>query len=111
MKSCLSGLGRPKSFAIGRRRRLVVSALSVLLLPWAEAQNFERGEELFEDHCQACHDDMHRPESRHAPSLAELRKRIEAWALHTDARWQQDEVNDVLFYLNRSFYKFPEKPL
>jgi mono/diheme cytochrome c family protein len=108
MKGPMSSLHLPLSPAINRG---VLFALLALSAPGIQAQNFERGQKLFENHCQACHTDMHRPESRHLHSLAELRKRIDAWALHTNTGWQKDDVDDVLFYLNQSFYKFPEKPL
>lgn len=92
-------------------RRLVLFALLALSPAWAAAQNFARGQELFQHHCQACHEDLHEARHRHAKDLDELRKRIEGWATHTNAGWQKDEVNDVLFYLNQSFYKFPEQRL
>ncbi len=79
--------------------------------PSALAQNFQRGQELFEDHCQACHNDFDRPDTRHMRSLEELRARIDAWAVHTNAGWRKAEVDDVLFYLNKSFYRFEQKPL
>ncbi|SMF95527.1 hypothetical protein SAMN02949497_2892 [Methylomagnum ishizawai] len=77
----------------------------------ASAQNFARGQELFEDHCQACHEDFNRPEVRHLGSAEELRARIEAWATHTNTGWKKEDVEDVLFYLDRSFYRFGQKPL
>lgn len=93
-------------------RRLVLFAALLALFPaWASAQNFARGQELFQQHCQACHEDLHEARHRHAKSLGELRKRIEGWATHTNTGWQKDEVDDVLFYLNQSFYKFPGKRL
>lgn len=80
-------------------------------VPVAQAQNFQRGQELFEDHCRACHNDFDRPESRHMRSLDELQQKIEGWATHTNVGWSKAEVGDVLFYLNKSFYRFAQKTL
>lgn len=77
----------------------------------AGAQNPGRGQELFEHHCQSCHFDFHERRDRHVKSLSELKSRITAWSTHTSTEWGDDEVEDVLRYLNSSFYKFPEKTL
>lgn len=90
-------------------RHLMLFALLALSPAWASAQNFARGQELFQHHCQACHEDLHEARHRHAKDPGELRKRVEGWATHTNTGWQKDEVNDVLFYLNQSFYKFPKQ--
>jgi mono/diheme cytochrome c family protein len=85
------------------------AALAISLIsasPLANAANFARGQELFEDHCQACHNDFHRPDDRNVKSLSELRKRVEAWSAHAATDWKRDEIDDVLEYINRSFYKF-----
>lgn len=108
MKDQPRGFCRP---AIPWMPCLVLAAALGLAAEGAGAQDLPRGQELFEDQCQACHDDFQRPESRHVTSLGDLRKRIEAWGTHTGTGWKKEEVNDVLFYLNRMFYKFSEKAL
>ena len=78
----------------------------------ATAQNnLARGQELFEQHCQACHYDFHQPQTRHLKTLDELKQRITSWAVHTNTGWTRQEVDDVLHYLNTSFYKFPKQSL
>jgi mono/diheme cytochrome c family protein len=89
----------------------LLATFALLPYPAAHAQNFGRGQELFEHQCQACHDDMHEPSRRKAKSLDELKKRVEAWSTHTGAHWTKSEVGDVLYFLNKSFYKFPHKAL
>lgn len=93
------------------RSGLIVACFAAWGISPASAQNFARGQELFEDHCQACHEDFERPEVRHLRSAKELRARIEAWAAHTNTGWKQEDIEDVLFYLDRSFYRFDKKPL
>lgn len=100
--------------SIRARTRVPLSGiLAVLLLGPSpvRAQDLQRGQDLFQHHCLACHYDFQRPEVRHLQSLDELRKRISAWALHTNTGWSEEEVDDVLHYLNVSFYKFPKKTL
>ena len=100
----------PRRHVCGALSPFVLAALTVAAVP-ANAQNLVRGQDLFQHHCQACHADFHKPETRHVTSLEELRKRVEGWAVHTGTTWKTEEIDDVLFYLNRMFYKFPEKAL
>jgi hypothetical protein len=44
-------------------------------------------------------------------TLDALRGRIQDWASHTGNLWTREDVNDVLYYLNKSFYGFDQKPL
>jgi mono/diheme cytochrome c family protein len=90
---------------------LLASCLIAFAAPSALAENFARGNELYEDHCQSCHEDLMHAENRHLKSLDELRKRIDAWATHTGNDWNKDEIDDVLYYLNKRFYKFEQKAL
>lgn len=83
----------------------------VAFAPATAAENFARGKELYDHHCQSCHEDLMHAENRRLKSLDELRKRIEAWATHTGNDWTRDEINDVLYYLNKRFYKFDQKAL
>lgn len=73
----------------------------------APAMDFQRGQDLFEQKCQACHvghslaDKQDKVKSR-----AELRRRINSWAAHSGTEWGSGEINDVLFYMDKSFYHF-----
>lgn len=77
----------------------------------ALAENFARGQELYNLQCQSCHEDLLHARNRKLKSLAELRKRIEDWAAHTGNTWTREDIDDVLYYLNKSFYRFDQKPL
>jgi mono/diheme cytochrome c family protein len=85
------------------------TALSLAAL-WpipASAENFQRGHELYGNHCQACHANLvHLSHNRKVKSLSELRKRITSWAAHAGEDWGDSEVDDVLHYLNRTYYHF-----
>lgn len=85
-------------------------ALSALAANPAQAQNFERGQELFQHHCHVCHGDLSfAAKEGKVKSLAELRKRIAAWASHTGADWETSEVIDVAYYMDKSFYHFKDQ--
>ena len=85
--------------------------LAVMAFTPVQAQNFGRGQELYEDQCAACHEDLMHEKNRKLKSLAELRQRVQAWATHTGNPWTQEEIEDVLYYLNKSFYQFEQKEL
>ncbi len=70
-------------------------------------QGFDRGQALYENHCEACHEaGAHKPEKRRATSLGDLRARVAAWSMHAGLGWGSAEIDDVTRYLNRRFYRF-----
>ena len=86
-------------------------ALCLLASSAVQAENFERGQDLYNQHCQSCHEDLMHESSRKLKSLTELRKRIQAWAIHSGNHWTEEDILDVLHYLNKSFYHFESRAL
>jgi mono/diheme cytochrome c family protein len=77
----------------------------------ARAEVFDRGQALYENHCQSCHEtQVHLRGSRHAASLDELRQRVAAWSYHAALGWSAQDIVDVVDYLNRQFYHYPAPP-
>lgn len=74
----------------------------------AQAENFTRGHDLYTLQCQSCHEDLMHERNRKLKNLAQLRKRIEDWAAHTGNTWTREDIDDVLYYLNKSFYRFDQ---
>ncbi len=71
----------------------------------ASLAEFDRGQALYENHCMECHESWaHTRDGRHVSSLDVLRKRVEAWSIHTGLGWGNEEVDDITDYLNRQFY-------
>jgi len=65
-----------------------------------------RGQMLYEDHCQVCHTSVvHVRETHRARSLKDLEYRVRRWSGELKLPWSADEVNDVVDYLNRRYYK------
>ncbi|MEN8801067.1 MAG: cytochrome c [Thiogranum sp.] len=72
----------------------------------ASLAEFDRGQALYENHCMECHESWaHTRDGRHVSSLDVLRKRVEAWSIHTGLGWGKEEVDDITDYLNRRFYQ------
>ena len=89
------------------------SALALLLalaaaLP-AQAQDARRGRELYETHCLTCHyEHVHeRPRSRSkVHSLQDLKKETTLRAGLTGLRFTQEDLDDMVAYLDQSHYHF-----
>ena len=67
-----------------------------------------RGRTLYETRCGACHENsVHRLESRKAKSYDLLRAQVQRWSAEVGGVWTADEIDDLTFYLNQRFYRFP----
>ncbi|MGD8615505.1 MAG: cytochrome c [Gammaproteobacteria bacterium] len=96
----------------GRAVWILSGVWAALLMPPVAAQEqFDRGRALYEHHCMSCHESWaHTREGRHVRTLAELRRRTEAWSVHSRLEWSREEIDDVADYLDRAFYHLDETP-
>ncbi len=79
--------------------------------PAVAAEDFDRGQALYENHCRECHESWaHSRDGRHVTTLDGLRQRVAAWSIHSSLDWNRQEIDDVADYLNRHFYQFTNKP-
>ena len=63
--------------------------------------------ELYENHCSGCHvSRVHIREKRKARSLAEVESWIWQWTKELKLPWTQEEVKEVLAYLNARYYRY-----
>lgn len=102
-----------KSKRRGRRAGLALAGFcaALLTLPLAAQEEFDRGQALYEHHCRSCHESWaHTREGREVRTLAELRRRTEAWSVHSHLGWSDEEIDDVTAYLNRTFYQLEATP-
>jgi mono/diheme cytochrome c family protein len=89
--------------------------LSGLTLP-ALAADLERGKSLHDENCTHCHKSMMggdgsaiytRPDRR-IESLAALRKQVTRCKNSLGMSWPDDQIDDLVAYLNTTYYKFGE---
>lgn len=77
----------------------------------SQAEEFSRGQALYENHCQSCHADWaHTRSGRKVASAEELHRRVAAWSIHAGLHWSDEEVRDVADYLERNFYHLEAQP-
>ena len=91
-------------------RRLAVLLFCAAALP-AAGQETDPGRLLYETHCGGCHYERlhHRPPERSAvKSMSDLRRQVDKWAAQAKRRFTEEEREQVVQYLNRSHYRFPQ---
>jgi hypothetical protein len=90
---------------------LAIGALiGALLAPLAGAQSpsVERGQALYENHCTVCHtSQIHKRTQRLPVARAEVRAIVAHWQTQEKLPWGEQEVEDVVEFLNRTKYHFP----
>ena len=88
------------------RRFLFYTLLIGCLVRLAEAAS-PRGAFLYENHCTSCHQStVHIREKRKARSLDEIRGFIKRWADVLELGWREEDMDQVLEYLNASYYHY-----
>ena len=60
------------------------------------AADFDLGRELYQNHCQSCHEDWaHTRGNRKVATLDGLRTRVASWSVHSGLHWRTEEINAV----------------
>ena len=78
------------------------------------AADFTRGKELHQENCISCHvsimggdgSGIYTRSDRQIESLDMLRKQVKRCKTSLQEDWPEDQVEDVIYYLNQTFYKF-----
>ena len=87
-------------------KRLFLLLILVSTGPHALA-GAERGKQLHDKQCLKCHDNgVYTRENRFISSREALQKQVQRCNLNVGAQWFDEDVNDVVLYLNESFYNF-----
>ena len=94
------------------RAALAWSAAAALLVTAgaapAQAPDLERGRGLYENHCVVCHTSkVHRRFPPSAIDLEALRFIVKVWVEENRLRWGPQQIEDVVHYLDRAYYRFP----
>ena len=94
---------------VGINKNRVIPAflvLSFLVVSLPCVADNERGADLYENHCQECHTrDVHLRGER-IRSLEVLRAWVDAWSVHAELDWTNEDTDDVTDYLNARYYHF-----
>ncbi len=71
------------------------------------AANIEHGKTLLDQNCTRCHDTrvFTRPDRR-IGSLEALKNQVKRCELGQSYNWPQPDIDDVVAYLDATFYKF-----
>lgn len=87
-------------------KRLIVLAVMVAASS-AVAADATRGKTLHDQHCMKCHDTgVYTRQDRFIKSSEGLSKQVQRCQLSAGAQWFDEDVADVVEYLNSAFYKF-----
>ena len=87
---------------------LVAGALAIAVNAWsAESADLERGRLLYENHCVVCHTPkVHRRIPPLPIDMKELRQIVSAWAKGENLGWSEQDITDVVEYLDAAHYRF-----
>jgi len=84
-------------------------ALTLVLLSGsvAAATDPEHGKALLEERCTKCHDSsIYTRKDRFISSKEALFKQVSRCSINTGAQWFDEDIADVVDYLNATYYKF-----
>ena len=77
------------------------------MVPSGFAADIENGDDLHFEHCTGCHDSsVYTRENRNVRSLERLGSQVRFCKNSLELTWFDDEVDDVIEYLNKNFYHF-----
>jgi len=84
----------------------ILSAV-LLLLPASVFADIQHGKKLHDQYCMKCHDNSVYTRKNHfVTDKAALAKQVNRCKLNVGAQWFDEDVADVVNYLNTTFYKF-----
>jgi mono/diheme cytochrome c family protein len=64
---------------------------------------------LYRTYCIACHDtQIHWRARKLATDWASLSAQVRRWQANAGLQWTDEEIDEVVRYLNATIYKFPE---
>jgi len=94
--------------------KLTLFFFAISLLPAIASADIQRGQTLHEQNCIACHaarfgnngSDIYTRGNRRVGTLEALQTQVKRCENNLGLTWFDDEVKDVVNYLNKNYYKF-----
>ena len=72
-----------------------------------DVRSIERGRALYENNCRSCHTaKVHRRVPQLPVNQDDLRLIVLTWVRFEGMRWSSEDIDDVVFYVNRTYYQF-----
>lgn len=97
------------SAALGAALAGCAAAVSTSPTTTTDARDFERGRALYENNCRTCHTaKVHRRIPQLPINEDELYRIVLTWAHFEGMNWTSEDVEDVVYYVNRTYYQFPK---
>lgn len=88
-------------------KRFYLVALTVLCLDSLQAADMDNGDDLHFSNCTGCHDaSVYTRDNRRVGNLARLETQVRFCKDTLGLTWFDDEVEDVIEYLNKTYYHF-----
>jgi mono/diheme cytochrome c family protein len=85
-------------------------AVAVPLLAQPAPPAPSRGELLYRTQCIACHDtQVHWRQNRLVTDWPSLSAQVRRWQANAGLQWTDEEIDEVVRYLNSTIYKFPDQ--
>lgn len=88
--------------------KFIFKFILLISLPFmANAQDYKNGEQLHAEQCVKCHDDsVYTRANRRVKTLQKLNAQVHFCKNNIGIQWFDDEVNDVVEFLNKKYYHF-----
>jgi mono/diheme cytochrome c family protein len=88
-------------------RSLAILLFLVAAAAPALGADAERGRQLYEQRCTACHtQSVHKREGHKARDYNEVREWVQRWNEVFNFRWDDEAIEDVTFFLNSTIYLY-----
>jgi mono/diheme cytochrome c family protein len=88
-------------------KTIIAVLFSAISIAPCFAADVENGNDLHFEHCTGCHgDEVYTRDDRKMKDLAQLGRQVRFCQNAVGATWFDDEVDDVIEYLNTTFYHF-----
>jgi len=95
------------------QRQIIIAVGCLLMLSAlnAAASDTAKGKALVAERCTGCHDDrVYTRPNRIVHSLRDLHGRVKFCDSAANAGFSEQDIDDVVGYLNHTYYKFPDAP-
>jgi len=87
-------------------KQAVFFAIAIMVSMGARA-DVQHGKQLHDERCTKCHDDsVYTRQARFVTSKQALAEQVSGCAKNAGAQWSEEDVADVVDYLNTRYYKF-----